>query len=101
MMHVNAYPPDSIHGVSSSAVGVDHVIVVRRRGLRWEVARNGMVRRMIDWLCTRERAIEHALEMAGELLADVRSRVLVLVEELDGRERVLPSPGRPSGPHVH
>lgn len=45
----------------------DHIIVVRRRNLRWEVALNGVTRRMIDWLCTRERALEHALEMANAL----------------------------------
>lgn len=46
---------------------VEHVIVVRRRNLRWEVALDGVTRRMIDWLCTRERAVMHALEMANAL----------------------------------
>lgn len=42
----------------------EHLIVVRRRNLRWEVALDGVTRRMIDWLCTKERALTHALEMA-------------------------------------
>jgi hypothetical protein len=98
----NPFPPDSNLVSSSTAIGLEHVLIVRRRGLRWEVARNGVVRRMIDWLCTRERGIEHALEMAGELLAaEPRSRVLVAVEGFDGTLRVLSSPERPSEPRIH
>ena len=50
MTQANTFPPDSSLGSSSTGPGADHVIVVRRRGLRWEVARDGVVRRMIDWL---------------------------------------------------
>ena len=42
---------------------------------------------MIDWLCTRERAVDHALEIAGTLLASPgRESVLLVVM---GEERVL------------
>jgi hypothetical protein len=37
------------------------------RNLRWEVRVNGVARPMIDWLCTKDRAIEHARERAREL----------------------------------
>ena len=51
---------------------------------------------MIDWLCTRERAVDHALEIAEELLSvSSRERVLVVVE---GVEHVLTSEER--GVHV-
>ena len=42
-------------------------IVVVKRNLRWEVSVRGCTRPMIDWLCTKERAVEHALELASEL----------------------------------
>jgi hypothetical protein len=51
------------------------------RNQRWEVSANGVTRRLIDWLCTKERAVEHAIERARELRA--RSAV-VLVERTDG-----------------
>lgn len=83
-------------GASESSVmtlpNYDHVLVVRHRNRRWEVAHNGVTRRMLDWLFSRERAVEHALEMAGELLAAPgHERVLVRVEASDGYERVLES----------
>ncbi len=60
----------------------EHVIVVRRRSLRWEVALDGVTRRMIDWLCTRERALEHALEMANLLRSGPAGEsVRVVVED--------------------
>jgi hypothetical protein len=37
--------------------------------MRWEVSVGGVTRRLIDWLCTKERAIEHALERAREVQA--------------------------------
>lgn len=48
------------------------------RNLRWEVRVNGVARRMIDWLCTKERAVEHALERAREIDAGV-----IVIEEAD------------------
>lgn len=54
------------------------------RNRRWEVSTNGIVRRYIDWLCTKERAIEHALERARELAGARREPVRVVVEAGDG-----------------
>lgn len=62
-----------------------HLILVRRRNSRWEVALDGVTRRMIDWLCTRERALEHALEMASILARPPAGEsVRVVVEDVDG-----------------
>jgi len=44
------------------------------RNLRWEVRVGGVARPMLDWLCTKERAIEHAIERARE----VDARVIVI-----------------------
>ena len=49
------------------------------RNLRWEVVANGVTRPMVDWLCTRERAVAHALERARSL-----ELTLVVVERTDG-----------------
>ncbi len=66
----------------------EHLIVVRRRNLRWEVALDGVTRRMIDWLCTRERAIEHALEMASAFACGPAGRpVRVVIEGADRAKR--------------
>ncbi len=62
----------------------EHLIVVRRRNLRWEVALDGVTRRMIDWLSTRERALEHALEMANALRGGPAGESARVVVE-DGR----------------
>ena len=53
-------------------------VQVVRRNLRWEVRVNGIARRLIDWLCTKERAIEHACERAREVDAEV-----IVVEAAD------------------
>lgn len=64
-----------------------HVLRVERRQLRWEVSLDGVTRPMIDWLCTRERAVEHALEIAERLLASPgRENVLLVVA---GEEQIL------------
>ena len=61
-------------------------IRVIHRNLRWEVSAGGLIRPMIDWLCTRERAIDHALERALEAQTDV-----IVVERCDGTvEEVIP-----------
>jgi hypothetical protein len=44
-------------------------IVVAPRNQRWEVSVGGVTRRLVDWLCTKERAVEHALELAHEIHA--------------------------------
>jgi hypothetical protein len=62
----------------------EHLIVVRHRNLRWEVALDGVTRRMIDWLCTRERALTHALEMANALGRGPGAEPVRIVVE-DGR----------------
>jgi hypothetical protein len=68
----------------------DHVFTIRRRNLRWEVAHNGVTRRLVDWLFSRERAIDHALEIAEALLAAPgHARILVRVEGEVAFERVL------------
>lgn len=54
------------------------------RNLRWEISVNGVTRRLIDWLCTKERAIDHAFERARELLRwDQQAQALVIVERPD------------------
>jgi len=70
---------------------VEHVLVVHARDLRWEVSHNGVTRPMVDWLFSRERAIEHAYEIANELLARPgRTQVLLVVEDGDeGWEELL------------
>jgi hypothetical protein len=56
------------------------------RNLRWEVRVNGAARPMIDWLCTKDRAIEHAEERARESEARV-----IVVEGSDWSvEQVIP-----------
>ena len=66
------------------------------RNLRWEVSVNGVTRRLIDWLCTKERAIDHALEQARELLrCETRdAQAIVIVERVDRSEeqRVVVAP---------
>lgn len=60
---------------------------VAQRNLRWEVSCNGVTRRMIDWLCTKERAIAHAFERADELMqCDGDPEIVVIVERSDGTE---------------
>ena len=49
------------------------------RNLRWEVVANGVTRPMVDWLCTKERAIAHALERARDL-----DLALIVIERSDG-----------------
>ncbi len=46
-------------------------VQVVRRNLRWEVRVNGVARPLIDWLCTKERAIDHAHQRAREVDAKV------------------------------
>ncbi len=54
------------------------------RNRRWEVSTDGVVRPYIDWLCTKERAIDHALECARELSTAGKEPVRVVVESHDG-----------------
>lgn len=55
------------------------------RNLRWEVSASGVTRRYIDWLCTKERAVEHAALRGRELAeADSARRIVVVVERSDG-----------------
>lgn len=66
------------------------------RNLRWEVSVNGVTRRLIDWLCTKERAVDHALERARELLRweTGEANAIVIVERPDHTEekRVVVAP---------
>jgi hypothetical protein len=74
------------------ALRSEHVLSVTYRNLRWEVAHNRVTRPMIDWLSTRQRAVDHALEIAERLLSYPGSeRVLVVIE---GVEHVLTNEGR-------
>jgi hypothetical protein len=66
-----------------------HVIELRvvPRNLRWEVSVNGVTRRLIDWLCTKERAVDHALERAQELLRwESSANAVVIIERPDHTE---------------
>jgi hypothetical protein len=61
-------------------------VLVVQRNQRWEVSVGGVTRRLVDWLCTKERAIEHALERARE----VQAKRLV-IERGDGTiEAIIP-----------
>lgn len=46
-------------------------IRVLERNRRWEVRANGFARPLVDWFCTKERAIEHAIERAREIDASI------------------------------
>jgi hypothetical protein len=67
-------------------------VQVVRRGLRWEVRVNGVARPLIDWLCSKERAIEHAYERAGEVDAQV-----IAIEGADWTVEEVIHLGRSSG----
>jgi len=71
-----------------------HAIEVQvvHRSLRWEVRVNGVARPMIDWLCTKERAVEHAHERALEVDAKV-----IVVEGPEWTVEDVIHVGRPSG----
>ncbi len=56
-------------------------IRVLPRNQRWEVSANGVTRRLIDWLCTKERAVAHAIKLAHELRV---RHAIVVVERSDG-----------------
>ena len=74
-------------------------VCVGRRNLRWEVSVNGRTRPMIDWLCTKERAVDHAVECAVELASFAGRPVVVGVTNLDGsveEELVVDVPSLPS-----
>jgi hypothetical protein len=67
-------------------------VQVVHRNLRWEVRVNGVARPLIDWLCTKERALDHAQERALEVDAKV-----IVIEGYDWTvEEVIPVE-RPSG----
>jgi hypothetical protein len=53
-------------------------VEVVHRNLRWEVRVGGSARPLIDWLSTKERALEHAFERARDVDAKV-----ILVEGAD------------------
>ena len=61
------------------------IIRVVPTDLAWRVISDPCRQRLVDVLCTRERAIEHALEIAGELARIERRPVRVRVEGRDGR----------------
>lgn len=62
-----------------------HVIRVVPRQRAWVVIVDPLYERMIDRLCTKERAIEHALTLAEALAAKQRAPVTVRIEQADGR----------------
>ena len=58
---------------------------VAPKNLRWEVSCNGVTRRMIDWLFSKERAVTHAFERGEELVAlDDDAEVVITVMRPDG-----------------
>ena len=67
-----------MNGFSESLEARTYEVLVVRRNLRWEVRVNGVARPLIDWLCTKDRAIEHACDRAREVDARV-----VVVEGAD------------------
>jgi hypothetical protein len=74
------------------------------RNLRWEVAVNGVTRRLIDWLCTKERAVEHAIERAQELVRWEGNAQAVVVVELPDHteeERFFVAPRQDSSRRAH
>jgi hypothetical protein len=59
---------------------------VAYRNLRWEVRVNGFARPMVDWFCTADRALEHAMDRARDVDA-----ALIIVEAFDRTvEAVIP-----------
>ena len=72
--------------ISSSSSGLTNRPEVRvvHRNRRWEVSVNGKTRPMIDWLCTKERAIELALERAAEVARSEKTPVTFLCQSIDG-----------------
>ncbi len=78
-------------------------VEVVRRNLRWEVRVHGVARPLIDWSCTKERAIEHARERAHEV--DVKAIVVEgpdwSVEEVIHVLSDLRAATRRSSPEVH
>ncbi len=59
------------------ARSTDIVVIPRHR--RWEVSVDGVTRPLVDWFATKERALDHAFEMAAETEATA-----VVVEDADG-----------------
>ncbi len=60
---------------------VHHLVRVRFRNRRWEVSLDGVTRPLVDWLFSRERATEHALELARAIAgAPGGERVRVVIE---------------------
>lgn len=90
---MSTVPIDNVTSISHThrtTAAVEHVLVVHYRNLRWEVSCDGITRPMIDWLFSRERAVEHAYEMADELRSRGKTRVLVRVDDgADGWEELL------------
>jgi hypothetical protein len=60
------------------------VIRVVPRDLAWVVIVDPDYERLIDRLCTKERAIEHALELAEQLTSKPGFRVTVRIEQRNG-----------------
>ena len=86
-MMTHAKPPRRLAVAPVASLALENVFVVRYRNLRWEVAHNGVTRHLVDWLFSKERAIEHALECAQEVLsAPGAGSARVVVEEVDGGE---------------
>ncbi|MGZ3422433.1 MAG: DUF2188 domain-containing protein [Polyangiales bacterium] len=60
------------------------LIRVVPRDLAWVVIVDPAYERLIDRLCTKERAIEHALELAEQFATKQRCHVTVRIERRDG-----------------
>lgn len=74
----------------AESVSFDEVFVVRCRSRRWEVAHNGIIRPLVDWFFSEERALEHAFEMAEQMMSvPGTARILVRVESAEPFERIL------------
>jgi hypothetical protein len=56
------------------------IIRVVQHDLAWRVVHDPLVVRLVDTLCSCERALEHALELAHELIRHGERAILVRVE---------------------
>ena len=61
-----------------------HELRVAPRNLRWEVSLDGVTRRMIDWLYSKERAVAHAYERAAELSRFSDGGIVIVIMRPDG-----------------
>jgi hypothetical protein len=72
------------------------------RNQRWEVQVDGFVRPIVDWLATRERAVQYAFDQAIDLVGRGMSHVVIAVMTEDGAldelvGKITPAEAQPEG----